>query len=55
MKHSRALRLGVILAQGATAAVMLVTAASAGQVFREAVHEEDTIVLNFCDVEGLHR
>jgi hypothetical protein len=33
---------------------MLATAASAGQAFRETVHEEDTVVLeDFCDVPGL--
>jgi hypothetical protein len=54
MRHPRALRLSAILALGATAAVMLATAASAGQVFRETIHEEDTLVLeNFCDVPGL--
>ena len=54
MKHSRKLRLGAILALGATAAVTLAAAASAGQVFRETIHEEDTLVLeNFCDVPGL--
>jgi hypothetical protein len=54
MRHSRALRLSALLALGATAAVMLATAASAKQVFRETIHEEDTLVLNdFCDVPGL--
>ena len=54
MRHSRALRLSTILALGATAAVMLAAAASAGQIFRETFHEEDTLVLNdFCDVPGL--
>lgn len=54
MRHSRALRLSAILALGATAAVMLATAASAKQLFRETIHEEDTFVLNnFCDVQGL--
>lgn len=54
MRHSRKLRLGAILALGVTAAIMLATAASAGQVFRETIHEEDTVVLNdFCDVPGL--
>jgi len=33
---------------------MLAAAASAGQIFRETFHEEDTLVLNdFCDVPGL--
>jgi hypothetical protein len=54
MRHSRALRLSTILALGATAAVMFAAAASAGQIFRETFHEEDTLVLNdFCDVPGL--
>jgi hypothetical protein len=54
MRHSRVLRLSAILALGATAAVMLAATASAGQVFRETIHEEDTLVLeDFCDVEGL--
>jgi hypothetical protein len=54
MRNSRALRLSAILALGAAAAVMLATAASAKQVFRETIHEEETIVLNdFCGVPGL--
>ena len=54
MKHSRKLRLGAILGLAATAAVTLAAAASAGQVFRETIHEEGTLVLeNFCDVPGL--
>jgi hypothetical protein len=54
MRHSRKLRLGAILALGATAAVTLTAAASAGQVFRETVHEEGTRVLaDFCDQQGL--
>ena len=54
MRHPRKLRLSAILALGATAAVMLATAASAGQVFRETFHEEDTeVVADFCDVMGL--
>jgi hypothetical protein len=54
MRHSRALRLSAILALGAAAAVMLATAASAKQVFRETFHEENTFVLNdFCGVPGL--
>jgi hypothetical protein len=33
---------------------MLAAAASAGQIFRETFHEEETLVLtNFCDVPGL--
>jgi len=54
MRHSRKLRLSAILALGATAAVMLAAAASAGQAFRETFHEEETLVFNnFCDVPGL--
>lgn len=54
MRHSRKLRLGAILALGATAAVTLAATASAGQVSRETIHEEDTLVLeDFCDVQGL--
>jgi hypothetical protein len=54
MTHSRARRLSASLALGATAAVMLAAAASAGQIFRETFHEEETLVLtNFCDVPGL--
>jgi hypothetical protein len=54
MRHSRALRLGAILALGATAAVMLAASASGGQVVRETIHDEDTLVVNdFCDVPGL--
>lgn len=42
MRRSRALRLSAILALGAAAAVMLVSAAGAGpgKVFRETIHEE---------------
>jgi hypothetical protein len=54
MRHSRKLRLSAILALGATAAVMLATAATAGQVFRVTIHDEGTIVLDeICDVPGL--
>jgi hypothetical protein len=54
MRHSRKLRLSATLALGATAAVMLAAAASAGQIFRETFHEEETLVLtNFCGVPGL--
>jgi hypothetical protein len=54
MRHTHALRLGAILALSAVAAVMLATAASAGQAFRDTIHVEDTVVLdNFCDVDGL--
>ena len=54
MRRSRALRLGAILALGATAAALLASAAGAGQIFRETIHEEDTIVVeDFCGVPGL--
>jgi hypothetical protein len=54
MRRSRTLRLSAILALGASAAVMLATAASAKVIVRETTHEEDTFVLNnFCGVEGL--
>ena len=54
MRHSRTPRFSAILALGATAAVMLAGAASGGQVFRDTIHEEDTVVLtDFCDVSGL--
>jgi hypothetical protein len=54
MRHSRKLRVGAILALGATAAVTLATTASAEQILREKIHEEETFVLNdFCDVPGL--
>ena len=54
MRRSRTLRLSAILALGASAAVMLATAASAKVIVRETTHEEDTLVLNnFCDVQGL--
>jgi hypothetical protein len=55
MRRSRKLRLGMMLGLGATAAVTLAAAASAGQVFRESVHEEDTFVRqDFCDQPGLN-
>lgn len=55
MRHSRTLRFSAILAVGATAAVMLVGAASGGQGFRDTIHEEGTVVLtDFCGVSGLN-
>jgi hypothetical protein len=55
MRHSRKLRLGALLALGATVAITVAAAATAGQVFRDTLHEEDTLVLNdFCDVPGLN-
>jgi hypothetical protein len=54
MRHSRALRLSAMLGLAGFAAVVLAVVASAGHVFRESFHEEDTIVLeNFCDVPGM--
>jgi hypothetical protein len=54
MRHSHKLRLSAILALGATAAVTLAAAASAGQIFRETFHEEETeVISNFCGVPGL--
>jgi hypothetical protein len=54
MRHSRKLRLSAILALGATAAVTLAAAASAGQIFRETFHEEEIEVINnYCGVPGL--
>jgi nitrogen regulatory protein PII len=54
MRHSRSLWLSAMLGVGAVAAVVLAAVASAGQVFRESFHEEETVVLeNFCDVPGL--
>jgi hypothetical protein len=51
---SRRLRLGAMLALGATAALALATSASAGQYLREKFHDEDTFVLNdFCGVPGM--
>jgi hypothetical protein len=54
MRPPRTRWLRAILVLAATAACMLTAAASAGQVFRETVHEEGTDVIDdFCDVEGL--
>jgi hypothetical protein len=54
MRHSRRLRLGAVLALGASAAVTLAATASAGQLLREPIHEEQTQVFNdFCDVPGM--
>jgi hypothetical protein len=54
MTHSRPLRLKAVLVLGVAAAVMLTTAADAGKVVRETIHEEGTDVIdNFCDVGGL--
>ena len=56
MRSSRLLRFSALLTLGATAAVMLATAAGAepGRVFRETFRDEGTEVIDdFCDVEGL--
>ena len=54
MRHSGKLRLSAIVALGATAAVVLAATASGGQVFRETIHDEGTVVLEeICDVPGL--
>lgn len=54
MRHSRPLWLSAMLGAGAVAAVVLAAVASAGPVFQESFHEEETVVLeNFCDVPGL--
>ena len=50
MRRSRVRRLGAILALGATVAVVLAAAASAGPPFRETIHDEFSFVDdNFCD------
>ena len=54
MRHPCKLRLGATLALCAAAAVMLVATAGAGQVERQTIHEEGTVLLDdFCDVAGL--
>jgi hypothetical protein len=54
MRRSPKLRLGAILALGATAAVILAAAANAGPAFHETFHDEQTeIEENFCGVPGL--
>lgn len=54
MRHSRALRLGTMLALSVAAAAVLAATAGAGQVLRETVHEEGVdVVSNFCDVPGM--
>jgi hypothetical protein len=54
MERSRRVRFGAMLALGATAAVTFAAAASAGPVFRETIHDEDSFVVeNYCDEEGL--
>jgi hypothetical protein len=53
MRRSGSVRLGAMLALGATAAVIL-AAAAAGKSFHDTFHEEVTeTVANFCDVPGL--
>jgi hypothetical protein len=54
MRHSRKLRLGALLVLGATGAVTLTAAASAGQIFKETFHEEESeVIADFCGVAGL--
>ena len=54
MRHSRKLRLGAILALGATAAAMLAAAAAAAPLLKERFHDEGTFVVkDFCGVPGL--
>ena len=48
------MRLSATVATAATAAVLLAAVASAGQLFRETFHEEETYVIDdFCGVSGL--
>ena len=56
MGGSRGLRLGALLALGAAAAAILATAADAGKVFRDTIHEEESDILleDFCGVSGLN-
>ena len=54
MRPPRTRWLRVILVLAATAALMLTAVASAGNVSRTTIHEEDTVVIDdFCEVEGL--
>jgi hypothetical protein len=55
MKHSRTRRLAAIVALGVTAAVTLVAAANAGQIFSEQFRDEpgSEIINDFCGVAGL--
>lgn len=54
MRRSRRLRLGVLLTLGATVAVVVATAANAGQSFHETFHVEETVIeTNFCGTPGL--
>ena len=54
MRHSRKLRLGAILALGATVAAMLAAAAAAAPLLKERFHDEGTFVNEvFCGVPGL--
>ena len=48
MGGSRGLRLGALLALGAAAAAILATAADAGKVFRDTIHEEESDILQRC-------
>lgn len=54
MQKGNRTRLAALLGLAAVAAVTFVTAATAGQPFRETVHVEASLeVENFCDVEGM--
>src|SRR5262245_61678439 len=54
MGSSHKHRLSVTVALSALAAVILAGAATAGRLFSDTFHEEDTVVIgNFCDVAGL--
>jgi len=48
------MRRGVVICAAALVGAIAAATASAGQVFRETFHEENTVVLDdFCDIEGL--
>ena len=54
MRHARRLRVSTTLALGALAALTLVATASAGQIFKETFHEEESeVIADFCGVTGL--
>ncbi len=53
-RHSRTLRLSLMLALGAMVGAMVATSAGAGQPIRETIHDEGEFVIeDFCDVAGL--
>ena len=54
MRHAPRPWLGALLALAATTALVAATAATAGQVVKDAFHEEGTFVVeDFCDVVGM--